>query len=429
MGSKHIRRILTTAAACIIAFSASGVTSFAENALYYEPTGESADFVGASLVLSRSTITLEEAQEPQYITLYAKSPNNTPFESTGIHILFDDDMEILPIDNTFHDDYADCLLSGGAVNALDQLWNSVFICTASSSQFTASEEGTPYCRVKVKLLDPKPGKKYNVTIAYRKNDLFTSAFSVNDTKIQDYAFSHVEPGYIIIEDTPPESSITEVPAYRSIADTNESELIAPEDDDNDSKIRLSGTDSEVSNKSSETLSSISETSDIESESEPIDTNSSATDDSSDTPSSTPEKSDIDSDTEVSDTESTTSDDSSDIQSSVSEKNDINSNTEPGDTESKGSKDSSDTMSKAPEKPAEPNPSPVKPERSILKGDVNGDGKVDIEDAVAAVNFINGTAVLSDEMIISADVCINGTVDVEDVAAIINHINGVKILDN
>ncbi|MBP3739161.1 MAG: leucine-rich repeat protein [Muribaculaceae bacterium] len=57
-------------------------------------------------------------------------------------------------------------------------------------------------------------------------------------------------------------------------------------------------------------------------------------------------------------------------------------------------------------------------RDAAAGDVNGDGKVDVEDVNAVINIILGLAA-SDELRAKSDVTGDGKVDVEDVNAIIN----------
>lgn len=68
------------------------------------------------------------------------------------------------------------------------------------------------------------------------------------------------------------------------------------------------------------------------------------------------------------------------------------------------------------------------EPKALRGDVNSDGAVDIEDAAYVVEYINGEAQPSAAQEKLADIDKNGTVDIEDAVAVINHINGVKTLD-
>ena len=62
---------------------------------------------------------------------------------------------------------------------------------------------------------------------------------------------------------------------------------------------------------------------------------------------------------------------------------------------------------------------------IRLGDTNHDNVIDIEDATAIVNHINGVKALDDEYIWAADVNGDDIVDIDDVNAINDHINGVK----
>lgn len=62
-----------------------------------------------------------------------------------------------------------------------------------------------------------------------------------------------------------------------------------------------------------------------------------------------------------------------------------------------------------------------------KGDVDGSGKIDIEDAVSVINHINGVKALSGSSLTAADVNGSGNVDIEDAVAIINHVNGVSAI--
>lgn len=59
------------------------------------------------------------------------------------------------------------------------------------------------------------------------------------------------------------------------------------------------------------------------------------------------------------------------------------------------------------------------------GDVNGDGKIDIEDAVMVINHVNGVKVLTDDESNRADIDGNNDIDIEDAVRMISYINGVS----
>lgn len=59
------------------------------------------------------------------------------------------------------------------------------------------------------------------------------------------------------------------------------------------------------------------------------------------------------------------------------------------------------------------------------GDVNNDGKMDIEDAVGTIGFVTGNISLTPEQEKKADVNGDGKVDIEDAVRMINEINGNK----
>lgn len=62
-----------------------------------------------------------------------------------------------------------------------------------------------------------------------------------------------------------------------------------------------------------------------------------------------------------------------------------------------------------------------------KGDLTYDNKLDIEDAVTLLGYINGTTPLTSSQFARADVDTEPIVDIEDVVAMINHINGVNAI--
>lgn len=65
--------------------------------------------------------------------------------------------------------------------------------------------------------------------------------------------------------------------------------------------------------------------------------------------------------------------------------------------------------------------------TLKKGDVNGSGNVDIEDAVGVIGYVNGTNVLEGASLRVGDVNKSGEIDIEDAVSVINSINGVNPL--
>lgn len=61
----------------------------------------------------------------------------------------------------------------------------------------------------------------------------------------------------------------------------------------------------------------------------------------------------------------------------------------------------------------------------MKGDVDGSGKIDIEDVVRVIQHINGIKSLKDHEKLTADIDHNDKVDIEDAAILINYINGAS----
>ena len=65
---------------------------------------------------------------------------------------------------------------------------------------------------------------------------------------------------------------------------------------------------------------------------------------------------------------------------------------------------------------------------FTNGDVNSDGKVDIEDAIAIINHVNGVKRISNITAqYAANVSESNGIDIEDAVMIINHVNGIKAL--
>lgn len=65
----------------------------------------------------------------------------------------------------------------------------------------------------------------------------------------------------------------------------------------------------------------------------------------------------------------------------------------------------------------------RPDKVYKLGDVNNDKAVDIEDAVAIIQHINGMTPLTDEEMLRADVSKDNNIDIDDAVMIISYING------
>ena len=64
---------------------------------------------------------------------------------------------------------------------------------------------------------------------------------------------------------------------------------------------------------------------------------------------------------------------------------------------------------------------------IRKGDINGDGEIDIFDVRVILDHINGITMLESGAIAAADVTGDGEIDIFDVRAILDHIYGIKLI--
>lgn len=63
--------------------------------------------------------------------------------------------------------------------------------------------------------------------------------------------------------------------------------------------------------------------------------------------------------------------------------------------------------------------------NAVKGDVNADGRIDIEDAVKLISHVNGQRPLTNDESKRADIDGSSIADIEDAVAIIAHVNGIK----
>lgn len=64
---------------------------------------------------------------------------------------------------------------------------------------------------------------------------------------------------------------------------------------------------------------------------------------------------------------------------------------------------------------------------IIKGDVNGDGKITAEDFILAQLHAKGTIVLEGDSFTAADIDGNGSIGNADYSKILDHINGISML--
>lgn len=76
----------------------------------------------------------------------------------------------------------------------------------------------------------------------------------------------------------------------------------------------------------------------------------------------------------------------------------------------------------------PDDSSTPDKKDGILGDVNGDGAIDIEDAVMVINHVNGQKALTNNETKRADIDKNSDIDIEDAVAIVAHINGVKPIE-
>lgn len=65
---------------------------------------------------------------------------------------------------------------------------------------------------------------------------------------------------------------------------------------------------------------------------------------------------------------------------------------------------------------------------IIKGDVNGDGRITSLDLKLITLHIVGAKELTGDALVAADTNNNGRVDIGDILAIQNHLLGIKILN-
>lgn len=200
MQSLILRRAAAVLAVCAFAVTACPITSFADTAPGYRPNPKFADAEGPSLSLTRKTISMEEANEPQVITLTADTDSTVLVASMGVHIDLDPGLELLQYYDMFDSIYAGDF--GGNLSGITRkLNNGLFVSTASASDTQITSDGLDLFSFKVKVKDPKPGKKYYINFIYYDGDCFKSKDQTGSDLLpsEDYMYTHVEQGYIQIE--------------------------------------------------------------------------------------------------------------------------------------------------------------------------------------------------------------------------------------
>lgn len=65
---------------------------------------------------------------------------------------------------------------------------------------------------------------------------------------------------------------------------------------------------------------------------------------------------------------------------------------------------------------------------IIKGDINGDRKIDILDVVIAEGYIMGDTELNDRQIVAGDINNDGVLDSFDLLSIKQHIQMIRVIN-
>ncbi|EWM52383.1 dockerin type I domain-containing protein [Ruminococcus flavefaciens] len=156
-----------------------------------------------TLLLTQKKLTLYEARSNPSIEiiLSAKSSNGATINSTGIHIIYDDRLQIVPDE---YDNVADCMNSRlRSFKAQKYEANGIFVATSSDRECMLSADGTNLWRFTLRLpSNVKVGDIYPINIVYMDGDLFDNCLSNDTEKLRENAFSHIEQGYIEIIDSP-----------------------------------------------------------------------------------------------------------------------------------------------------------------------------------------------------------------------------------
>ena len=219
MKTNTIKRAFAALAVSAVALSATAINASAETAVGYTSTGKAAGFTGASLELTQKTITLDEAKNAQEITLTVKG-DGTQYDSTGIHVQFDEGLELVKSEYMEEEVLAVPKQNYGASEVKED-GNGLFLTFANTSPKTAKATGSAIWSFQLKVKNPKAGAKYPINITYTDGDLFDLKGSDTTDALRDYAFTHVTQGYIAIEG-PVETTTTTTTATTTTTSTSTS---------------------------------------------------------------------------------------------------------------------------------------------------------------------------------------------------------------
>lgn len=154
-----------------------------------------------TLSLTQKKLTYDEANSKRRIEiiLSAKSSNGATINSTGIHIIYDDRLQIVPNEYNY---VADCMNSRLTGKSAKYEANGIFVATGSDRECMLSADGTNLWRFTLELpSNVKVGDIYPINIVYMDGDLFDNCLSNDTEKLRENAFSHIEQGYIEIIDS------------------------------------------------------------------------------------------------------------------------------------------------------------------------------------------------------------------------------------
>ena len=98
-----------------------------------------------------------------------------------------------------------------------------------------------------------------------------------------------------------------------------------------------------------------------------------------------------------------------------------------DTVEEAAADAADTVEKAADTAATDGETTADENNTIILGDINGDGNINVSDIALAASHIKGIRALTPQQQKAADITGDGQINVSDIAAISAHIKGIKAI--